>query len=59
MQAHDDLDGLKRPGELPGIAHVYVDTPGWIDLQGGDDTSDAERPWWENDPRFTERFKNA
>ena len=27
--------------------------------EGGDDTSDAERPWWENDPRFTERFKNA
>ena len=40
VQAHDDLDGLKRLGELPGIAHVYVDTPGWIDLQGGDDTSD-------------------
>ncbi len=40
VQAHDDLDGLKRLGELPGIAHVYVDTPGWIDLQAGDDTSD-------------------
>jgi chromosome partitioning protein len=40
VQAHDDLDGLKRLGELPGIAHVYVDTPGWIDLEAGDDTSD-------------------
>jgi cytochrome c oxidase assembly factor CtaG len=27
--------------------------------EGSDDTSDAERPWWENDPRFTERFKNV
>ena len=40
VQAHDDLDGLKRLGELPGIAHVYVDTPGWIDLEAGDDTAD-------------------
>ena len=40
VQADDDLDGLKRLKELPGIEHVYVDTPGWIDLTGGDDTSD-------------------
>jgi chromosome partitioning protein len=40
VQAHDDLDGLKRLGELPGIQHVYVDTPGWIDLEVGDDGSD-------------------
>jgi chromosome partitioning protein len=40
VQAHDDLDGLKRLGELPGIQHVYVDTPGWIELATGDDTSD-------------------
>lgn len=39
-QAHDDLDGLARLGELPGIKHVYVDTPGWIDLATSDDTSD-------------------
>lgn len=23
------------------------------------DPADEDRPWWENDPRFTERFKNA
>jgi chromosome partitioning protein len=40
VQAHDDLDGLKRLGELPGIQHVYVDTPGWIELARGDDISD-------------------
>lgn len=39
-QAHDDLAGLRKVKDLPGIQHVYVDTPGWIDLYGGDDTSD-------------------
>lgn len=39
-QAHDDLAGLRKIKDLPGIQHVYVDTPGWIDLYGGDDTSD-------------------
>jgi cytochrome c oxidase assembly factor CtaG len=27
--------------------------------ESGEDVPDAERPWWESDPRFTERFKNA
>jgi cytochrome c oxidase assembly factor CtaG len=27
--------------------------------ESGEDVPDAERPWWENDPRFTDRFKNA
>jgi len=27
-QAHDDLDGLKKLKDVPGIEHVYVDTPG-------------------------------
>jgi chromosome partitioning protein len=40
VQAHDDLDGLKRLGDLPGIQHVYVDTPGWIELETGDDTAE-------------------
>ncbi|WP_072691666.1 ParA family protein [Rhodococcus marinonascens] len=40
VQAHDDLAGLRQLGQLPGIRHVYVDTPGWIDLNGADDTSD-------------------
>jgi chromosome partitioning protein len=40
VQAHDDLAGLARLKDLPGIQQVYVDTPGWIDLEGGDDTSD-------------------
>lgn len=41
VQAHDDLAGLRRLPELPGIQHVYVDTPGWIDLAGeGDDSVD-------------------
>jgi chromosome partitioning protein len=39
-QAHDDLDGLKKIKDLPGIEHIYVDTPGWIDLEADDDHSD-------------------
>jgi cytochrome c oxidase assembly factor CtaG len=27
--------------------------------EGDEGTPDAGRPWWENDPRFTERFKNV
>jgi len=40
VQAHDDLAGLARLKELPTIKHVYVDTPGWIDLDAGAATSD-------------------
>lgn len=39
-QAHDDLAGLRKLKNLPGIQHVYVDTPGWIDLDADDGTSD-------------------
>ncbi|KUI36244.1 ParA family protein [Mycobacterium sp. GA-2829] len=39
-QAHDDLEGLTKLKDLPGIQHVYVDTPGWIDLDGGGNSSD-------------------
>lgn len=40
VQAHDDLAGLSRLKSLPGIEHVYVDTPGWIDLDAGTNASD-------------------
>lgn len=39
-QGHDDVEGLKNLKSLPGIKHVYVDTPGWIDLSGADGSSD-------------------
>ena len=39
-QGHDDVEGLRNLKNLPGIKHVYVDTPGWIDLRGGDDGAD-------------------
>jgi chromosome partitioning protein len=39
-QAHDDLEGLRKIKNLPGIEHVYVDTPGWIDLGHDDGGSD-------------------
>jgi chromosome partitioning protein len=40
-QAHDDLAGLRKLKNLPGIEHIYVDTPGWIDLDADDGTTDA------------------
>lgn len=39
-QGHDDLAGLKKLKTLPGIKHVYVDTPGWIDLSADGDSGD-------------------
>ena len=39
-QAHDDLAGLAALKDLPNIQHVYVDTPGWIDLDADADGSD-------------------
>lgn len=39
-QAHDDIENLKRIKDLPGILQVYVDTPGWIDLDAGDHGAD-------------------
>ncbi len=40
VQAHDDLAGLARLNQLPNITHVYVDTPGWIDLEAGNNGAD-------------------
>lgn len=37
VQAHDDLEGLAGLRELPGVRHVFVDTPGWMDLKDGMD----------------------
>lgn len=36
VDAHDDLPGLRRLKHLNGITRVYVDTPGWIEIDGGD-----------------------
>lgn len=40
VQAHDDIENLKRIKDLPGIKQVFVDTPGWIDLNAGDNGAD-------------------
>ncbi|WP_071288826.1 ParA family protein [Mycolicibacterium llatzerense] len=40
VQGHEDLAGLKNLKNLPGIKHVYVDTPGWIDLDSSDNGAD-------------------
>ena len=39
-QAHDDLAGLAALKDAPGIQHVYIDTPGWIDLDADNTGSD-------------------
>ncbi|WP_431240928.1 ParA family protein (plasmid) [Mycolicibacterium aichiense] len=41
VQAHDDLENLTQLKNLPGIEHVYVDTPGWIDMAPGEEGPDA------------------
>ncbi|MGK8506381.1 ParA family protein [Nocardia gipuzkoensis] len=40
VQAHDDIEGLRKLRELRGIEHVFVDTPGWLDTTEKDDSSD-------------------
>ncbi|MGV9336521.1 ParA family protein [Nocardia sp. NPDC003726] len=40
VQAHGDLAGLRKLRELRGIDHVFVDTPGWLDMADPDDTRD-------------------
>ncbi|MFF1354928.1 ParA family protein [Streptomyces sp. NPDC058297] len=32
VQAHDDLAGLAALSRIPSAQHVFVDTPGWLDL---------------------------
>jgi chromosome partitioning protein len=40
VQAHADLNGLRRLRDLPGIDHVFVDTPGWLDMADPNDLKD-------------------
>ncbi|MFI7005884.1 ParA family protein [Streptomyces sp. NPDC050145] len=38
VQAHDDLAGLAALSRIPSAQHVFVDTPGWLDLAEDDGT---------------------
>ncbi|MEV8311215.1 ParA family protein [Streptomyces flavidovirens] len=40
VQAHDDLPGLAALPRIPSAQHVFVDTPGWLDLA----ETDSEDP---------------
>lgn len=40
VQSHDDLEGLANLSRVPGKAHIFVDTPGWIDLSNTDGSAD-------------------
>jgi cytochrome c oxidase assembly factor CtaG len=48
LDAREAARSARQPAEIADSATAEADV-----------TSDTERPWWENDPRFTERFKNA
>ncbi|AEW98996.1 putative plasmid partitioning protein (plasmid) [Streptantibioticus cattleyicolor NRRL 8057 = DSM 46488] len=39
-QAHKDLDGLNRLSKVKGVRHIFVDTPGWLDLSEDDSSAD-------------------
>lgn len=40
VQAHSDTASLSRLREIPGAQHVFVDTPGWLDLSGDRSAAD-------------------
>ncbi|WP_042409739.1 ParA family protein [Streptacidiphilus carbonis] len=39
-QAHKDLAGLAKLRKITGVKHIFVDTPGWLDLSEDDDQAD-------------------
>ncbi|MEU3774215.1 ParA family protein [Streptomyces sp. NPDC032472] len=39
-QAHKDLAGLSKLRQVKGVRHIFVDTPGWLDLSEDDDSAD-------------------
>ena len=43
VQAHDDLAGLAALSRIPSAEHVFVDTPGWLDLAFGVPLMDSGR----------------
>jgi hypothetical protein len=48
LDAREAGRSARQPAEIADAATAEVDV-----------APDTERPWWENDLRFTERFKNA
>jgi cytochrome c oxidase assembly factor CtaG len=48
LDTRDAARSARQPAEIADAATAEADV-----------TPDTERLWWENDPRFTERFKNA
>jgi len=54
-----DAARAQRASALPQPAALGEAVAETAEADEGDETGEAERPWWENDPRFTERFRNA
>lgn len=39
-QAHNDLGSLRKLRAVKSVRHIFVDTPGWLDLSDDDTTAD-------------------
>jgi len=45
---------------VPGVTSIAADVPAGVPVTTeADETGDADRPWWETDPRLTNRFRQA
>ena len=55
----DARDAARRAAVATALASAAQDPEGAEAAGGAGVAPDNEQPWWENDPRFTERFKNA
>jgi cytochrome c oxidase assembly factor CtaG len=54
----DAREAARRSVPARPVAGVTSDPEG-AEAPGAAVAADDDRPWWEHDPRFTERFKNA
>jgi cytochrome c oxidase assembly factor CtaG len=60
LMREDESDAARIDAELDARDADLVPAAGARDTQDGDDglaQPEGPRPWWEDDPRFTERFK--
>ncbi len=50
----DDVGAVGSPGES-----TDVPVPAALAAKEAEESEEADRPWWESDPRLTDRFKRA
>jgi hypothetical protein len=54
----DARDAARAQRAMASEAAASV-SPAAAETAAADEPADTDRPWWETDSRFTERFKNA